>query len=265
MERHDLESGGVDIERPSVARLYDYAMGGSHNFAVDRDLFGQLLAALPDAGQLVQAAYRFVNRAIRFCVDLEIDQFLDLGWSGIPARGNVHEIAPNARVMYVDTDPVALALSRAALVDNDRAGVVQEDIRRPERILAHPEVARLLDRSRPIGVLLGGMLSLLPDEDDPAGIVARLRHAMAPGSYVIITHLTSESRPEEMSETLRLMQSGGISAIARTRAEVKGLFAGFDLVEPGVVWASQWRPDSPGDVLDAPGQEIILAGVGRKP
>jgi hypothetical protein len=265
MERPDSAPNCVDIERPSAARLYDYALGGSHNFAVDRELFGQMLSVMPDVGQLVQAAHGFVHRAVRFCVDAGVDQFLDLGWSGIPARGNVHEIARDARVMYVDTDPVGVALSRAILAGNDRARVIEEDPRRLDLVLAHPDVTSLLDFDRPMGVLLGGVLSLLSDEDDPVGLVARLADAVAAGSYAVITHLTSEDRPEEMSKSLHLMQDGGIAAVPRTRAEVKRLFTGFELVEPGLVYVSQWRPDPPDDIHDQPGQSIILGGVGRKP
>jgi S-adenosyl methyltransferase len=177
----------------------------------------------------------------------------------------VHEVAPEARVMYVDVDPVAVAHSRVILAGSDRAGVIQEDLRRPERILSHPHVRGLLDFDRPMAVLLGGVLSLVPDEDDPAGIVGRLRDAMAPGSYLVITVLTSESRPEEMNKSLHLMRHGGISATPRTRAEVMRLFAGFELVEPGLVWAPQWRPDSPDDVEDHMERSVILGGVGRKP
>jgi hypothetical protein len=265
MERPDPAADGIDIERPSAARLIDYAMGGSHNFAVDRELFGQLHAAMPNTGQIIHAAYRFGRRAVRFCVDAGIDQFLDVGRSGSPVRERVHKIAPDARVMYVDTDPVALALSRADLAGNDRAGVIKEDMRRPERILTHPDVTGRLDFDRPMAILLGGVLSLVPDEDDPAGIVARLRDAVAPGSYVVITHLTAERMPEGMSKSLHLMEDGGISPIVRTRAEVMRMFAGFELVEPGLVWTSQWRPNSPDDVGQHAVLSVILGGVGRKP
>src|SRR5262249_24623424 len=189
MERSEQARGDIDIERPSAARLLDYALGGSLNFAADRELFEQLVATMPDAGQIAQAGQAFARRAVRFCVDAGTAQFLILGWSGIPARGRVHDVAPEARVVYVDTDPVAVAHSRTVLAGNERAGVVQEDLRRPERILAHPDVRGLLDFDRPMVALLGGALSLVSDEDDPAGIMARLRDAMAPGSYVIISAL----------------------------------------------------------------------------
>jgi SAM-dependent methyltransferase len=267
MERSEQALGDIDIdiERPSAARLLDYSLGGSLNFAADRELFEQLVATMPDVGQIAQAGLAFVRRAVRFCVDAGIVQFLDLGWSGIPARGRVHDIAPEARVMYVDTDPVAVAHGRAVLAGNERVGVVQEDLRRPERVFAHPDVRGLLDFDRPMAVLLGGALSLISDEDDPAGIVVRLRDAMAPGGYLVMSGLAFESRPEEMAKILHLMRLGGIVATPRTRAQVERLFAGFELVEPGLVWVPQWRPDSPDDVGDHPERSIILGGVGRKP
>src|SRR5262249_22164221 len=163
------------------------------------------------------------------------------------------------------TDPVGLARSRTVLAGNDRAGVIEEDVRRVERILAHPDVRCLLDFDRPMAVLLGGVLSLVTDEEDPAGIGGRLRGVIAPGSYLMITSLTSDSRPEEMAKTLYWMRLGGIMAVPRTREQVERLFAGFELVEPGVVWVAQWRPSSPEDVGDHPEQSIILGGVGRKP
>src|SRR5262245_15543051 len=148
MERPNWAPEGVDMERPSAARLYDYALGGSHNFAVDRELFRQLIATVPDLVAQAHASRAFLRRAVRFCVGAGISQFLDIG-SGIPTRGNVHEIAPEARVMYVDTDPVAVAHSRAILAGNDRVGVLQEDLRRPDQILGNPQVRRVLDFGQP--------------------------------------------------------------------------------------------------------------------
>jgi hypothetical protein len=257
--------GGSETERASAARLLDCALGGAHNFAVDRELFRQLSQTMPDIAQLAQAGHAFVRRAVRFCVDAGIDQFLDIGWSAIPTWGSVHVVAPRARVMYVDTDAVGAAHARAILADNHRAAVIQEDPRRPERILAHPDVRGLLDFDRPMAVLLGGVLSLVRDEEDPARIVARLRDAMAAGSYVVIAMLASESRPDELAKSLHLMELDAIVATARTREQVQRLYTGFELVEPGLVWVPQWRPDSPADVGDHPEQSIILGGVGRKP
>jgi hypothetical protein len=262
VERPSWAPEGVDIERPSAARLYDYALGGSHNFAVDRELFRNLVATVPDLVAQAHASRAFLRRAVRFCVAAGISQFLDIG-SGIPTRGNVHQIAPEARVMYIDVDPVAVAHSQAILADNDRVGVLQEDLRRPDQILGHPEVRRVIDFSQPVAVLLLAMLHLVPEEDDPAGHIARLRDALVPGSYLAISHGTSDDRPET-AEGARVLQRGSVPTTLRTRAEVARMFAGFELVEPGIVWASQWRPDDPDDVDGRPERSIMLAGVGRK-
>jgi SAM-dependent methyltransferase len=267
MERPDWAPEGVDIERPSAARLYDYTLGGSHNFAVDRELFRQLTATVPDLAAQAHAGRAFLRRAVRFCVAAGIRQFLDIG-SGIPTRGNVHEVAqraaPDARVIYVDIDPVAVAHSRSILAGNDLVGVVQEDVRRPEHILGHPEVRRLLDFDQPMAVLLLAMLHLIPDEDNPAGLVAQLRDAIAPGSYLVISHGTSEGRPQAVAEGMQTLQRSGVQLTTRNREQVQRLFAGFELVEPGVIWTSQWRPDDPADVDDHPEQSLMFAGVGRK-
>jgi SAM-dependent methyltransferase len=267
MERPNCAPEGVDIERPSAARMYDYALGGSHNFAVDRELFRQLTTVVPDLASQARASRAFLRRAVRFCVAAGVRQFLDIG-SGIPTRGNVHEVAqrivPDARVVYVDTDPVAVAHSRAILAGNEWASVLQEDLRRTEHIINHPEVRRLLDFDQPVAVLLLAMLHLIPDEDEPGHLVAQLRDAIAPGSYLVISHGTSESRPQTTAEGVQVLHRGGVSATLRTRAQVERLFAGFDLVEPGVVWIPQWHPDAVEDLDDHPERSIMIAGVGRK-
>jgi SAM-dependent methyltransferase len=267
MQRPDWAPEGVDLERPSAARLYDYALGGSHNFAVDRALFRQLTATVPDLAAQARASRAFLRRAVQFCVASGVRQFLDIG-SGIPTRGNVHEVAqrtaPDVRVMYIDLDPVAVAHSRAILAGDDRVGVLQEDLRQTERLLSHPQVRSLLDFDRPMAVLLVAMLHQVSDEDDPAGIVARLRDAMAPGSYLVISHGTAESRPQAVTKGVQMLHSGGVPATMRTREQVEQLFAGFELVEPGVVWVPQWHPDAPGRVDDQAELSIMVGGVGRK-
>lgn len=262
MERPSWAPESVDMERPSAARLYDYALGGSHNFAVDRELFGKLVVAVPDLAAQAHASRAFLRRAVRFCVVASISQFLDIG-SGIPTRGNVHEVAPDARVMYVDTDPVAVAHSEAILAGNDRVGVLRGDLRRPDEILDHPRVRQILDFSQPMAVLLSAMLHLVPDEDDPAGHIARLRDAVVPGSYLVISQGTSDGRPEVV-EGVQVLQRGSVPATLRTREQVAQLFAGFDLVEPGIVWIPQWRPDDVEGVGDHPERSVMVAGVGRK-
>jgi SAM-dependent methyltransferase len=267
MGQPDWASERVDTSVPSLARAYDYALGGAHNFAVDRELFRAVEAAVPDIRLGARANRAFMHRAVRFMVDAGVRQFLDIG-SGIPTVGNVHEIAqklaPDARVVYVDIDPVAVEHSRLILAGNDRAAVIQEDLRRPRAILDHPDTRALLDLDQPVGLILAAILHVIPDQDDPHGIVALLRDALCPGSYLAISHATADSRPEEARAVERLTKQTTTPGTMRGRAEVMRFFTGFDLVEPGLVWTPLWRPDSPDDVGDHPERLSTYAGVGRK-
>jgi SAM-dependent methyltransferase len=266
MRQPDWTPDGIDINTPSIARSYDYMLGGSHNFAVDREYSRRILAVLPDARLVAQANRAFMHRAVRFMVDAGVRQFLDVG-SGIPTVGNVHEIAqkavPAARVVYVDVEPVAVAHSELILAGNDGATVIQEDLRHPAAILGHPKTRALLDFNRPVGLLLVSVLHAIPDQDDPAGLVARLGDALGPGSYVAISHGTADSRPAEANAATRMSHQTTTPVTMRSRAQVEGFFAGLDMVEPGLVWAPQWRPDYP-DEVEEPQRSSFYAGVGRK-
>src|SRR5687768_6938834 len=180
----------VDLTRPSAARVYDYYLGGAHNFAVDRQMAEQAIGLWPDLPLIMQANRAFLRRAVRFCVDAGIRQFLDLG-SGIPTAGNVHEVAqsaaPDARVAYVDSDPVAVAYSRTILAENPLTVAVQADLRQPEQVLDHPEVRSLLNFDEPIAVMMVAVLHFVSDSDDPAAIIAGYREVMAPGSFLTIS------------------------------------------------------------------------------
>src|SRR5215470_9279763 len=177
----------IDLDRPSIARVYDFFLGGSHNFAVDRAMAEQLLTLAPDVAEIMRANRAFLRRAVRFMVGEGINQFLDIG-SGIPTVGNVHEVAqaadPDARVVYVDIDPVAYAHSRAMLKGNDKVVIVRADLREPDVILGSPEVAQLLDLSRPVGLLIVSVLHFIEDSLEPQPAVARLREAMPSGSFL---------------------------------------------------------------------------------
>jgi SAM-dependent methyltransferase len=214
-----------------------------------------------------QANRAFLRRAVRFCVGVGVRQFLDIG-SGIPTVGNVHEVAqqaaPDTRVMYVDIDPVAVAHSRQILSGSDRAGVIQQDLRRPEAILNDVDVRAMLDFDRPIAVVLAAVLHFIPDVDDPYAIVARLRDALAPGSYLVVAHPARDSRPRAMAELEELSKRTTTPGTTRTRDEVERLFTGFDLVDPGVVWVPLWRPDHPEDLDEDQEWSSNLTGVGRK-
>jgi len=253
----------VDINRPSPSRIYDYLLGGCHNFAADREVARALLDLEPATALVAKANRAFLHRAVRELVGLGIDQFLDIG-SGIPTIGNVHEIAqslrPGARVVYVDIDPVAVAHSQLILGDNPDAGVIQADLRDTTEILTHPVAKSLLDPSRPIAVLLVGMLHFLSDDDEIAGCLRRLSEHLAPGSHLVLSHLLKVLPPDEQSPAHERYNRSVTAVTLRSRERIEALFAGFELIEPGLVTTTRWRPDSE-PAADVP----MLSGVGRLP
>ncbi|HKT01243.1 MAG TPA: SAM-dependent methyltransferase [Rugosimonospora sp.] len=267
MERPAWVTDSVDVERPSQARAYDYLLGGSHNLAVDREVARQAIALMPDVAMQAQANRAFLHRAVRFLIDSGIRQFLDIG-SGIPTVGNVHEVAqrlaPQARVVYVDADPVAVLHSRQLLLGNADAVAIEEDLRDPERILDHPDLRAVLDLERPVAVLLLAILHAIPDAADPAGAVARLLAPLPAGSYMAVSHATYESLPEIWARLAKLSEQTDRAVTPRSYAQIERFFDGLELVEPGLVWAPLWRPESPDDVGDAPERSSNYAGVGRK-
>src|SRR5579875_2063766 len=239
--------------KPSVARMYDYLLGGYHNFPSDRAAADAATAIYPDFPLVMQANRAFLRRAVTFLIEQGIDQFLDLG-SGIPTAGNVHEVAarlnPAARVVYVDNDPVAVTHSAALLRDNPLATIVQADVTDAEALLQRPAVRDLLDFGRPLGVLLLSLLHFIPDDATADGLVRALRARMAPGSYLALTHTTYEGTPRRAIEQLEALyaQSAGVVK-PRPRAQVAAFFAGCALVAPGVVYTPLWRPEDPHDIL----------------
>lgn len=263
MGRPDWAPEDVDIEVPSAARVYDYLLGGSHNFGVDRQGARQLLRLMPDAESQARDNRAFLHRAVRYLVSVGVRQFLDVG-SGIPTVGNVHEIAqrsdPKARVVYVDIDPIAVRHSKFMLRDNDHVTVIQEDLRRPRAILEHPDVQAMLDFDQPVAVLLVFILHAISDEDEPHRLVATLRDALASGSHIALSHITTDSVFDKWEEILAMAQQAKYPLTLRTRTEIEGLFEGFKLVEPGLVRVPLWRPDS-----EPTNESNAYAGVGRKP
>ncbi|WNV86562.1 SAM-dependent methyltransferase [Umezawaea sp. Da 62-37] len=258
---------GIDLNRPSAARVYDYYLGGAHNFAVDRAMGEQAIGMWPDLPLIMQANRAFLRRAVRYCVAAGIRQFLDLG-SGIPTVGNVHEVArldaPDARVVYVDIDPVAVAHSRSILGDDDHCAVVQADMRRPDVVLNSPQVGSLLDLSQPVAVMMVAVLHFVPDSDDPARIVAAYGDVVAPGSVLVMSHATDGGGSGPTAEHRQLYTRTATPMNMRSPAQVTALFEGFDIVDPGVVFLPLWRPASPDDVDGNPERFTGLAAVGRK-
>lgn len=267
MARPSWAPNDVNLEQPSGARVYDYYLGGSHNFAVDREMAREAIALWPDLPLIMQANRAFLRRAVRYLVRQGIEQFLDIG-SGIPTVGNVHEVAqaalPRARVVYVDIDPVAVAHSRAILEGNDRADIVQADLADVDAILSDPRAERLLDLSQPIGVLMVAMLHFVPDEAEPGKIVSRYRDVMVPGSYLAISHATYEGRPDQAGSHTALYRRTPTPMTMRSRSEVEALLNGFSVVPPGVVFLPLWRPESAYDVDDRPERFTGYAAVGRR-
>jgi len=262
---------GIDVTVPSVARMYDYMLGGCHNFEVDREYAEQAERVFPGTRQSVYAHRAFLGRVVRWLIGAGVRQFLDIG-SGIPTIGNVHEIAqkaaPEARVMYVDIDPVAVAHARAILAENPLAGAVQGDLRRPMDIVGHPEVTDLLDFSQPVAVVLSAVLHFISDADDPFAVVAQLQDAVVSGSYIALSHVTwVPGQAEELAQALasirELVKRSPTPAYIRTQEQVARLMAGLELVEPGIVTIDNWHPDPTEEFHEPwPG---LLAAVGRKP
>jgi len=258
--------GGVDIDQPSVARVYDYYLGGSHNFEADRLFAAKVMAAVPDMRWVITENRAFLRRAVRFMLDAGIDQFVDLG-SGIPTVGNVHEVVasanPSGKVVYVDHDPVAIAHSRAILRDDPNTMVVAGDLRSPKHVLDHPDLRRLVDLDRPVGVLLNAVLHFVPDDDEAGGIVSELADTVAEGSFIGISHASADEMADGAQRTESLYNQSVAAMAMRTHAEVRALFGDLDLVEPGVVKIPMWRPESPDD-LDAMSERYPgYAGVAR--
>lgn len=253
---------GVDASRPTDARVHDYALGGKDNYAVDRAYAHRLRALVPGICRPPAENARFARRAVRVLRDLGIRQFLEIG-CGLPRRGNVHEVAgPDAAVVYVDYDPVAVSHYRAMLCGNGRARVIHADATRPYRILSHSTVTELIDFDRPVGLLMTCLLQLVPDGKEPAGIVAEFREPLAPGSHLVLSHATFETLPPAVAARVSEV-FGELREPMRPRGrdEVTALFDGFELLEPGVVYAPEWRPDRPYRTPSG----WLLAGVGRKP
>jgi SAM-dependent methyltransferase len=241
----------VDVSRPHPARVYDYYLGGKDNFAADRELAEKTLAVMPAARTAARENRAFLGRAVRFLAgEAGVRQFLDIG-AGLPAAHNVHEVAqaavPKSRVVYVDNDPLVIA-----------------HLRDPAAILSDPAVRGVLDLSQPVALLLVAVLHFVPDEDKPAEAVAALLDALAPGSYLVASHATHEHDPAGSSAGQDTYRSYGVKACARDSADFARLaFPGLDLVPPGVVLVSEWRPGGPAP-RPAPAEVGIYGGVGRK-
>jgi SAM-dependent methyltransferase len=257
---------GLDISRPNPARVYDYYLGGYHNFAADREMARKALQMWPELPTIMRANRAFLRRAVTYLAESGVRQFLDIG-SGIPTVDNVHavaqECAPDAHVVYVDIDPVAVQHSRAILADDDCTAVIQADLRQPLDVLGKAKQTGLLDFDRPIALLVVALLHFLPDVDRPREALAAYRDALPPGSCLAISHATHEGQPELSASHQELYRRMGTPMTMRSHDEVAAFFEGYELVEPGLVYLLRWRP-GPEEAQTPPETVPAWVGVGRR-
>ncbi|MFB4314218.1 SAM-dependent methyltransferase [Actinomadura sp. 21ATH] len=257
---------GVDLTTPNTARIYDYLLGGKDNYEADRRVAEQLLKIIPESRMAARQNHLFIGRAVRHLVREGVRQFIDIG-TKLPTRGGVHEVAtglaPDARVVFADGDPVVLAHARALLTGTaGRTLVARADPRRPDAVTADPEVRRLIDFDRPVAVILDRVLHFIEDTGEAAAAVERL-HGALPGGHLVFTHITQEPRPEAGGEVGEVFRPTDGPFWGRGRAEIERIVAPFELVEPGLTYTSQWRPDPDGERIAFPERTYTLAGVGR--
>jgi len=259
----------IDTSKPHPARMYNAYLGGNDNYPADRAAVRQIMRVFPEVRAMALANRAFMQRAVRFlAAEAGIRQFIDIG-TGIPSAGNVHEVAgraaPDARVVYVDNDPIVHVHANALLTGSGTTGIVLADLRDPAGILAHPSLSELIDFTRPVALLLVAILHFVKNEEDPAGIVASLRDALPDGSYLVLSHGTQDFHPPGGADTAAAgYKTATAPLVLRTHEQVSAFFDGFDLLEPGLVQAPLWRPDSRRPRPKELEKIGIYAGVGRK-
>jgi SAM-dependent methyltransferase len=266
---------GADSSIPNVARIYDYLLGGKDNFAADRAAAEHFLAVIPDIGAIAADNRAFLARAVRYlAAEAGIRQFLDLG-SGLPTRSNVHQIAqqvvPDAHVVYVDYDPVVVRHGEALLANGGSVAMAHADLTQPATVLDHPKVREVLDFSQPVALICTATLYFVPDDAHPHAVIAEYRDRLAAGSYLVMSHASAYVPGEspaaaaaaEADEAVSVYSQASAQLHLRTLADITRFLDGFELVEPGVVWMPEWRPE-PG-VQPAGRVQSLYAGVGRKP
>lgn len=265
---------GVDTSRASIARVYDASLGGKDNYDVDRAALGQILEVAPRQGDVSLMNRRWLHRVTRYLAGtVGIDQFLDIG-AGLPTVGNTHEIAqqqnPEAVVVYVDNDPVCNAHGRVLLEQNDYTHFVPADLTQPDTLLELPDIVKHLDMSRPLGLILCGILHHVDDDLDPAAIMRRYIDKLPAGSYVAITHFWDPDDGSELHDLAlelqrRFTQMGLGSGWYRTREQIAEYFGDLTLIEPGLVELEDWWPAGPPVRPRLPEERVMIGGVGYKP
>ncbi len=265
---------GVDPTKPSPARVYDYLLGGVHNFPVDREAAERIRAQSPDLEDAAWVNRGFHQRAARWmAAEQGIRQFIDLG-SGLPARGGTHGvvqgIAPRAPVVYVDNDPMVRGCASELLADDGTTAVIPADLREADAVLNDPALRRLIDSEQPTGLLMTAVLHFVADGCDPWGLVARYAGALAPGSYLALSHITHESLPPGLVQAGREVYAQAPEIHPRSRAEIERFFAGLEIVppypgaEPAITHIGLWGAEDP-ELADSEGSHWWLGGVARRP
>ncbi|GAA1274245.1 SAM-dependent methyltransferase [Kitasatospora nipponensis] len=271
VDETDQTEVNLELHRAHSARMYDYYLGGTTNFAADREAAGQVIAVFPWAETAARVNRGFVHRSTRMLAAAGLRQFLDVG-TGIPTSPNLHEvaqrIAPDARVVYADNDPIVLAHAQALLrsTAQGRTAYVQADVTDPDSVLAAPGVRETIDLAQPVALSLNALLHFVPDERDAHGLVERFKAALAPGSALVLSHGSRDFAPAEAERITQVYAAAGTAVQMRTREEIARFFEGWEPVEPGLVATHRWRPEGgspdPG-VADA--HASAYAAVARKP
>ncbi|MEU0807904.1 SAM-dependent methyltransferase [Streptomyces sp. NPDC005970] len=259
----------IDTTKPHSARMYDYYLGGKDHYQVDEEAAAHVMAVFPGVKTCARENRSFMHRATRWLAgEAGIRQFLDIG-TGIPTAPNLHQVAqsvaPDARVVYADNDPIVLAYAQALLngTPEGRTTYIQADVREPERILGAAELHETLDLSKPVALSMNALFHFIPDDDKPYDIVRQLVDPLPSGSYLILTHCTPDFAPETWERVIDVYRQGGIPAQVRSRNEVEVFFEGLELIEPGVAEPHLWRPDGE-RALDS-ADVSFWVGVARKP
>lgn len=277
---HDdaLRAVESSLDRPSAARVYDYFLGGGTNYAIDREFAAKIRERVPLIGQYMRTSRQFLARAVRHCAELGVTQFLDIG-SGLPTEGNVHDVADrtrpqrDTRVVYVDNEPIALAHSTLLLADTadeNRHRAIAADLMRPEELWERVHETGIIDFSQPVALIVNAVLHFVKDADDPDGILAAYRRALAPGSMLVLSQMTDENpRSEDERQALRDLlayyEETTNPAQLRSTEEFARFFGDWELLEPGLVYAPAWHPDAEGTVFaSAPSESRVIGGVARK-
>ncbi|MQY30575.1 SAM-dependent methyltransferase [Nocardia aurantia] len=266
----------IDQSKPSIARVYDYLLGGKDNYAVDRQVGDFFIKDLPGSVGIAYANRQALIRAVGNIARAGVRQFLDIG-SGLPTADNVHQVAqrnsPDARVVYVDNDPIVLAHGHALLATDDRTTVIHADLRQPQEIYDHPDVQRLIDFGEPVAVVFSAILHHLNDDEDPAGLVRWWADRVPSGSYFYISHFRTGHNEETAAAEEKLQASFGRGRW-RSDAELAALFGDLELLEPGLVPCSRWRPEPSPEGIDKIGpaeremtvwEHLIYCAVAKKP